>query len=116
MSKSIEERQAAMRERHLAAKLRLPVSTAKAVLADIPPDVIEPRPKKTTFIVRPWPALLTIDVAADYAGVSRTTINEWMAEGKIRPHVLPGIRGRRDLEKIVFERSQFERFLGLRPE
>lgn len=31
-------------------------------------------------IVRPWPPLLTVDLAADYAGVSRATI-KGMASG-----------------------------------
>lgn len=72
--------------------------------------------KETTVVVRPWPRLLTIDVAADYLGVSAGTIKEWLADGKIRPHPLPGIRGRDQLEKIVFERSILDRFVGLRPE
>jgi hypothetical protein len=71
-------------------------------------------PKKVTKIIqRPWPRLLSIEVAADYAGVSPGVIKEWYAEGKINSHPLPGIRGRKHLEKLVFERSEFDRFLGV---
>lgn len=67
-------------------------------------------------VVRPWPRLLDFDTAADYCGVSRGTIKEWYASGRLKAHPLPGIRGRDELEKIVFERSQLDRFVGLRPE
>lgn len=67
-------------------------------------------------ILRPWPRLLSIEVAADYLSVGRGTILLWHAEGKLRAHELPGIRGRQALDKIVFERSQLDRFVGLKPE
>ena len=67
-------------------------------------------------IIRPWPRLLNIETAADYVGVSRGTIREWYESGKLQPHPLPGIRGRQSLDKIVFEKTQLDRFVGLRPE
>lgn len=117
MSKTIEERQAEMRARQLAS--RKPSERVVAIAAkhpDIPVALAELPVEPKLIVVRPWPRLLTIELAADYAGVSRSTINEWMAEGKLRPYPLPGIRGRQSLDKIVFERSVLDRFLGLRPE
>ena len=67
-------------------------------------------------IFRPWPRLLDLETAANYLGVSQSTVRAWLDEGKIRPHPLPGIRGRHSLEKIVFERAELDRFVGLRPE
>ncbi len=71
---------------------------------------------KDEKIIRPWPRLLNMELAADYIGVKATTIREWLQEGKLRPHPLPGIRGRDRLDRIVFERSQLDRFVGLKPE
>lgn len=112
----IEERQEAMRIRQRARK---PVD---CVVVERNEATLSPtkQPRSTTVetppIVRPWPRLLTIELAADYVGVSRSTIDEWVAEGKLHPFPLPGIRGRPRLEKIVFEKRELERFLGLRPE
>jgi hypothetical protein len=117
MSKTIEERQAEMRERQIRVDLgtpKLPEVKFKGVPTRRAPTA-EPRIAKP-IVLRPWPRLLTAELAADYAGVSRSTIDEWVSEGKLHPHPLPGIRGRRTLEKIVFEKSELERFLGLRPE
>jgi hypothetical protein len=127
----LSERQEAMRERQEArlerTRLWPPVKRAPPPVPDRPglrsrfvPSTEEekqdrPVPRET-FIVRPWPPLLDIDMAAAYAGVSRTTIKEWHQSGQLRAHVLPGIRGRRDLDKVVFERRALDRFLGLRSE
>ncbi len=71
---------------------------------------------KEVIIARPWPRLLTIELAADYVGVSRRTVEEWLEDGRLKSHELPGIRGRKTLDKIVIERTQLDRFVGLRPE
>jgi hypothetical protein len=59
------------------------------------------------------PALFSIDAAAHYAGVSRSMILQWLAEGRLAPHPLPPIRGRSRCEKIVFTRDELDRCLGL---
>lgn len=121
MSKpSIEDRQANMRERQKAKRPAVAKELPITLGLSTPPEpnfngMRESRIAKP-IVVRPWPRLLTIELAADYVGVSRSTIDEWVAEGKLHPHPLPGIRGRRHLEKIVFEKRELERFLGLRPE
>jgi hypothetical protein len=117
----LNERQEAMRARQEARLSRIhhwppvkhepPPPPARLDEADPP----QPAPRET-IIVRPWPPLLDMAMAADYAGVSRTTIKEWHQSGQLRAHVLPGIRGRRDLDKIVFERRMLDKFLGLRSE
>lgn len=68
---------------------------------------------KERVIARPWPALLTVELAADYLSVSVTTIREWLADGKLEPHPLPGIRGRRSLDRIVFRLEEVERCAGI---
>lgn len=69
--------------------------------------------KRERIIARPWPALLDVERAADYLSVSIATIKEWMTAGKLKAHPLPGIRGRRSLEKIVFTREEIERCAGI---
>jgi hypothetical protein len=120
-TESLPERQAAMRERRAATSAadrmggwppvkREPPAPSAAVQQ---PAVITPA---SPIVLRPWPPLMGIDMAAEYAGVSRTTVKEWHLAGQLRSHTLPGIRGRRDLDKVVFERRVLDRFLGLKSE
>lgn len=66
-----------------------------------------------SLIVRPWPRLLTVQLTADYLGVSAGMVREWLQEGQLRPHALPGIRGRDRCEKVLFRREDLDRFAGL---
>jgi hypothetical protein len=66
--------------------------------------------------LRPWPRLMDIDTAADYLSLSRRILEQYVAEGQIVPQELPGVLGRKKLDKILFDRVVLDRFAKVRPE
>ena len=58
-----------------------------------------------------WPALLSDREAADYLGVSRSLVREWLAEGRISRVLLPHPSGYGYVKRTLISREDLDSFI-----